>query len=89
MLAVAPVLARDALFGNKSGGVIAPGLQRFITDKNLLHALSGRILDLNVGVETKTAFDVTPHLLIRIARKRPFQIFLQHRDNFLAHQLDR
>jgi hypothetical protein len=41
-------------------------LQLFITDKNLLPTLSGRIFDLNVDVETETAFDVTPHLVIGI-----------------------
>jgi hypothetical protein len=61
LLAVAPLLVRDALFGNKSRGVIASGLQRFITYKHLLDALSGRILDLDVDVETKAAFDVASH----------------------------
>ncbi len=70
MLAVAPVLARDALFGDKCRGVMTPGFKRFIAYKNLLHTLSGRIFDLDVDVETETAFDVTPHLVIGIAGKR-------------------
>ena len=89
MLAIATVLVRDALFGDKGRGVTAPGLQWFITDKHLLHTLSGRTLDLNVSVEPETALDVTTHLVVRIACKRSLQIFLQHRDNFLARQLDR
>ena len=89
MLAIATVLVRDALFSDKCRKVMAPGLQLFITDKHLLHALPGRILDLDVDVETKTAFDVATHLVVRIAGKRSFQIFLQHRDNFLTCQLDR
>ena len=89
MLAIATVLVRDALFSDKCRRVMAPGLQLFITDKHLLHTLPGRILDLDVDVETKTAFDVATHLVVRIAGKRAVQIFLQHRDNFLACQLDR
>jgi hypothetical protein len=67
MLAIATVLLRDALFGDKCRRVMAPGLQLFITDKHLLHTLPGRILDLNVGVETKTTLDVVTHLVVRIA----------------------
>ena len=67
MLAIATVLVRDALFGDKSRGVIEPRLQLFITYKHLLDALSGRILDLNVGVETEAALDVATHLAVRIA----------------------
>ena len=89
ILTLAPVFARDALFGDKRRGVRAPLLYLFVTHKHLLDALSGRILDLQVHVETETAFDVPTHLAVRIARKRSFQILLQHRDNFLARQLDR
>src|SRR5450756_1994878 len=89
LLAIATVLVRDALFGDKGRGVIAPKLSPLIAYKHLLDALSGWIFDLNVSVETKTAFDVTTHLVVRITCKGSLQIFLQHRDNFLARQLNR
>ena len=89
ILTLAPIFARDALFGDKDRGVTVPGLQLLIAHKHLLDAMSGWIFDLDVGVETETAFDITTHLVVRIACKRSLQVFLQHRDNFLARQLDR
>src|SRR5450759_3745645 len=68
---------------------MAPGLEPFLAYKHLLDALSGWVFDLNVCVEAETALDVTTHLAVWIACKRSLQVFLQHRDNFLARQLDR
>jgi hypothetical protein len=68
---------------------MTPGFNLFTAYKHLLDALSGRIFDLDIGVEAKTAFDITPHLVVRITCKRSLQVLLQHRDNFLAPQFDR
>lgn len=54
-MAIATVLPRNTLLGDKDRGVIATRLKPFITDKQLLNALSGWILNLDIGVETETS----------------------------------
>ena len=89
VLPVSPVLRRHALAGDERRAVDGVRVESPSTDEELLNPVSCRVLYPAVEVDPHAPLHVAAHLLVGIARERPFHVLLHHRPELPADDIDR